>query len=91
MSNGMVIPVKNPELNRVQEESDDALKALDEIVNQLAERLSKAMSPSNPSAESEKQADPKYYSKLAQDIDTYNSSIWGAVYSIKSLLDRLEI
>ncbi len=86
----MTQPAKNPELNRVQEESEIALKELAEIVAHLTSRLSKVMSP--PQAEVDKKPqEPKYYSKLAQDIDSHNVGVRDITCALKMVLDRLEI
>ena len=85
-------PVKNPELNRVQEETDMALKELAEIVDRLSSRLSRAMSSLPTTTELTKGAqDPKYYSKLAQDIDSHNEGIRSIVFALRIILDKLEI
>ncbi len=82
--------VRSPELNRVQEETDIALKELAEVVGHLISRLSKAMGPSQTEAD-KGQSDPKYYSKLAQDIDLRNGDIRSISSTIRMVLDRLEI
>jgi len=85
-------PVKNPELNRVQEETDIVLKELSEIVDRLNSRLSKVMSSLPVPADLVKGSqDPKYYSKLAQEIDSYNECIRSVVFALRIILDKLEI
>jgi hypothetical protein len=91
MNDGLTLtPVKNPELNRVQEESDMALKNLIDTVAQLTSRLSKVMGPAMTELVNE-QENPKYFSELAQDIDSHNLGLWSVTRSLRTVLDRLEI